>query len=113
MPYEVLDRDGFVTVEPALALTRDKFVGALRLPGDETGDCFKFTNALAELATALGVRFRYDSPHRGARRAGRQAHRRAHRAGQTLRADARRAGAGQPLGADAAARWACASRSIR
>jgi D-amino-acid dehydrogenase len=25
----------------------DKFVGALRLPGDETGDCFKFTNALA------------------------------------------------------------------
>ena len=61
VPYEVLDRDGFVKAEPALALTKEKFVGALRLPGDETGDCFKFTNRLAEMATALGVRFRYDS----------------------------------------------------
>ena len=43
VPFEVLDRDGFVKVEPALALTQEKFVGALRLPGDETGDCFKFT----------------------------------------------------------------------
>jgi D-amino-acid dehydrogenase len=59
VPYEVLDREGFVKVEPALALTKHKFVGALRLPGDETGDCFKFTNRLSELATALGVEFRY------------------------------------------------------
>jgi D-amino-acid dehydrogenase len=61
VPYEVLDREGFVKVEPALALTKEKFVGALRLPGDETGDCFKFTNRLAELATALGVSFRQDT----------------------------------------------------
>jgi hypothetical protein len=40
-------------VEPALARTQEKFVGALRLPGDETGDCFKFTNQLAEMAAAL------------------------------------------------------------
>ena len=59
VPYELLDREGFVRVEPALALTKEKFVGALRLPGDETGDCFKFTNRLAEMATALGVRFRH------------------------------------------------------
>ena len=26
----------------------DKFVGGLLLPGDETGDCFKFTQALAD-----------------------------------------------------------------
>jgi D-amino-acid dehydrogenase len=39
--------------------TQDKFVGALRLPGDETGDCFEFTNRLAELAQALGARFRF------------------------------------------------------
>ena len=26
---------------------REKFVGGLRLPGDETGDCFMFTEALA------------------------------------------------------------------
>ncbi len=61
VPYEVLDRAGFVRVEPALALTQHKFVGALRLPGDETGDCFKFTNRLAELATASGARFRHGS----------------------------------------------------
>jgi D-amino-acid dehydrogenase len=61
VPYEVLDRTGFIAVEPALALTKEKFVGALRLPGDETGDCFKFTNRLAELAKALGVVFRYDT----------------------------------------------------
>lgn len=61
VPFEVLDRAGFVKVEPALKLTQDKFVGALRLPGDETGDCFKFTNRLAEMAEALGVKFRYST----------------------------------------------------
>ena len=59
VPFEVLDRAGFVAVEPALALTQEKFVGALRLPGDETGDCFKFTNRLAEMAAELGVKFRH------------------------------------------------------
>ena len=59
VPYEVLDKPGFVKVEPALKLTQDKFVGALRLPRDETGDCFKFTNRLAEMAKALGVSFRF------------------------------------------------------
>ncbi len=61
VPFEVLDRAGFVEVEPALKLTQEKFVGALRLPGDETGDCFKFTNRLADMAQALGVTFRYDT----------------------------------------------------
>ena len=59
VPFEVLDRDGFVRAEPALARTREKFVGALRLPNDETGDCHRFTVALAGQARALGVRFRY------------------------------------------------------
>jgi D-amino-acid dehydrogenase len=57
--YKVLDRDGCVASEPALALVRDKFVGGLRLPGDETGDAFKFTQRLAKLAEGLGVSFRY------------------------------------------------------
>jgi len=65
VPFEVLDRAGFVKVEPALKLTQDKFVGALRLPGDETGDCFKFTNRLADMAMALGVKFRYDTTIEG------------------------------------------------
>jgi len=59
VPFEVLDRRGFCRVEPALAHTQEKFVGALRLPGDETGDCFLFTNRLAEMARAMGVTFRF------------------------------------------------------
>ncbi|MBK9684194.1 MAG: D-amino acid dehydrogenase [Betaproteobacteria bacterium] len=61
VPFEVLDRAGFCAVEPALQLTQEKFVGALRLPGDETGDCFKFSQRLAELAAGLGVRFRWNT----------------------------------------------------
>jgi D-amino-acid dehydrogenase len=61
VPFEVLDRAGFCAVEPALKLTQEKFVGALRLPGDETGDCFKFTHSLAEMAKALGVKFSFDT----------------------------------------------------
>ena len=65
VPFEVLDRAGFCKVEPALRHTQDKFVGALRLPGDETGDCFKFSNRLAEMAAALGVRFRWNTRIQG------------------------------------------------
>ena len=61
VPFEVLDRAGFCAVEPALKLTQEKFIGALRLPNDETGDCFKFTQRLAEMAVELGVKFRYDT----------------------------------------------------
>ena len=62
VPFEVLDRAGFCRVEPALAVTQEKFVGALRLPGDETGDCFQFTNRLARMASDIGVEFRFDTP---------------------------------------------------
>ncbi|GIZ50953.1 D-amino acid dehydrogenase [Noviherbaspirillum aridicola] len=59
VPYELLDPAGCIAVEPALAHVRGKFVGALRLPNDETGDCFKFTGNLAKLAEQAGVKFRY------------------------------------------------------
>ncbi len=59
VPFEVLDRDACIAAEPGLANARDKIAGGLRLPGDETGDCFKFTNSLAAMAAALGVTFRY------------------------------------------------------
>ena len=58
VPYSVLDPKGCEAAEPALANVRGKFVGGLQLPGDETGDCFKFTQRLAELARELGVQFR-------------------------------------------------------
>jgi D-amino-acid dehydrogenase len=59
VPYEVLDPLGCVTAEPGLAPVRDKIVGGLRLPNDETGDCFKFTNELQKCAEALGATFRF------------------------------------------------------
>jgi len=70
--YEVLDREGCIRHEPALAAVRDKFVGGLRLPGDETGDCFKFTQNLAALAVREGVTFRYGTRIDALRLAGKQ-----------------------------------------
>lgn len=70
VPFEVLDASGCVAAEPGLAHVRDKIVGGLRLPHDETGDCFKFTNALAKLAEALGVSFRYGTDILGLRTEG-------------------------------------------
>ncbi len=62
VPYEVLDRDGCASAEPALGLVKEKLVGGLRLPGDETGDCQLFTTRLVEEARKLGVEFRYNFP---------------------------------------------------
>jgi D-amino-acid dehydrogenase len=59
VPYEVMDRDGCIRVEPALAEVRHKIVGGLLTPKDETGDCFKFATALAAKAEHLGARFAY------------------------------------------------------
>ena len=59
VPFEVLDRAGCIAVEPGLAGAAERIAGGLRLPGDETGDCFKFTNRLAEMAEAAGVTFRW------------------------------------------------------
>ncbi len=57
--FQLLDRAGCIRHEPALEKVRDKFVGGLLLPGDETGDCFKFTQNLAALAVQRSVQFRY------------------------------------------------------
>lgn len=59
VPYEVLDRAGCVAAEPGLGAVQEKFVGGLRLPGDETGDCKMFTDRMAELCVKRGVKFLY------------------------------------------------------
>jgi D-amino-acid dehydrogenase len=59
VPFEVLDQDGCIAAEPALAAVREKFVGGLRLPNDETGDCQMFTERLAAHCTERGVNFRF------------------------------------------------------
>ncbi len=60
VPFEHLDPDGCARIEPALALVKDKLLGGLRLPHDETGDCQLFTTNLALEAQKLGVKFRQD-----------------------------------------------------
>jgi D-amino-acid dehydrogenase len=57
VPYELLSREQLVAAEPGLA--RNKLVGGLRLPNDETGDCQLFTTRLTAMAEELGVKFRY------------------------------------------------------
>ncbi|WP_105439325.1 D-amino acid dehydrogenase [Neorhizobium sp. T25_13] len=65
IPHEVLNRDECIRYEPALAHVREKIVGGLLTPKDETGDCFKFTNALEKKAAELGVRFSYGTTIEG------------------------------------------------
>lgn len=59
VPYRLLGRDQLASVEPGLAHARDRLVGGLHLPNDETGDCHLFTTRLGEIARALGVDFRF------------------------------------------------------
>ena len=59
VPFELLDRAGLVSAEPALGHALDRLAGGLRLPNDETGDCHLFTQALATRLQALGVQTRY------------------------------------------------------
>ncbi|WP_394261729.1 D-amino acid dehydrogenase [Moraxella boevrei] len=61
VPYEVLDKDGLVRAEPALAYASAELLGGLRLPNDETGDCNLFTKRLAEHCKTLGVDFKLNT----------------------------------------------------
>ncbi len=62
VPYQLLESSQLADAEPALAETAHKLTGGLRLPNDETGDCQLFTQRLAEMATAAGVTFRFNTP---------------------------------------------------
>ncbi|MFQ5971596.1 MAG: D-amino acid dehydrogenase [Alphaproteobacteria bacterium] len=55
---EILDPDGCVAVEPALAPIRSSLAGAVHCPTDESGDCHAFTMKLAEWCREHGVGFR-------------------------------------------------------
>jgi D-amino-acid dehydrogenase len=61
VPYELLDAEACLRAEPGLTKASDHFVGGLRLPHDETGDCHIFTEKLAERLPAMGVEQRYNS----------------------------------------------------
>ena len=51
---KVLDRDGVIALEPALASAKDKIAGGIYCPTDETGDPAKFTRALAAKVVERG-----------------------------------------------------------
>jgi D-amino-acid dehydrogenase len=57
VPYELLMPEALAKAEPGLAHAQHRLSGGLRLPGDETGDCHRFTRELARHAQALGVKF--------------------------------------------------------
>lgn len=61
VPYEVLDKDGLIQAEPALAYASATLLGGLRLPNDETGDCHLFTKNLAKHCEKLGVTFKFNA----------------------------------------------------
>ena len=58
VPFELLDAQGVVAVEPALKSASAPICGGLRLPNDETGDCHLFTRRLAQLAATQGMTLR-------------------------------------------------------
>jgi D-amino-acid dehydrogenase len=59
--HRVIDAQEVLAIEPALRTAAVKLAGGLHLPGDETGDCHKFTAALAELLHQRGVVFKFDT----------------------------------------------------
>ena len=48
-----------VAMEPTLAAVRDRLVGGIFSPDDESGDAHLFTRRLSEVGAALGVDFRF------------------------------------------------------
>ncbi|MFD1381753.1 D-amino acid dehydrogenase [Rhodanobacter aciditrophus] len=61
VPHEELTPADILKVEPGLAPVIDKFKGALRLTGDETGDCYMFCEALKAECDKLGVDFKFNT----------------------------------------------------
>jgi D-amino-acid dehydrogenase len=56
--HKLLEPDEVYSVEPGMA-RNPPILGALRLDEDGTGDCFQFTQALADLCAKQGVTFHY------------------------------------------------------
>ena len=64
---EVKGRDEVVRIEPAFAPNKDKYVGALYCPTDESGDARVWTRKLAALAAEKGTKLVYNTAVKGMR----------------------------------------------
>jgi D-amino-acid dehydrogenase len=58
--YQLLNPHECLGYEPGLGSMGNELIGGLRLPDDETGDCFRFTQALAQKCKNIGVKFIFD-----------------------------------------------------
>lgn len=58
LPQTILDKDGLIAEEPALAGSREPLVGGVLSPDDETGDAHTFSLALAKVLEDSNVTFR-------------------------------------------------------
>jgi D-amino-acid dehydrogenase len=100
VPYQLLDRDGYVRYEPALAEVRDKFVGGLRLAGRRDRRLLQVHAAARYARAGSGRAFPLRRRHRTDRvrcaRGDRNRHRRRRGESRLLPGDAR-----QLLDADA------------
>jgi len=59
LEYRCVDAAECVGIEPALADAASTLAGGIYYPGDESGDCRKFTEAIATRARSLGVSFMF------------------------------------------------------
>ncbi len=55
----VCDAEQCIAIEPALSAQRGRLAGGLYAPADESGDAFRFTQALTDLLLARGVTFHH------------------------------------------------------
>ena len=67
---KVVDREGTVAIDPALAPTKERIAGAIYCPTDESGDSAKFSRELAALCAERGARFEYRTTIKGLQVAG-------------------------------------------
>lgn len=59
--FKQVDVKSCLDIEPGLAEVKEKIVGGLHLPDDETGDCYQFCQQLTSLAENAGVQFKFDT----------------------------------------------------
>lgn len=58
---DIIQPDRVVELEPAFAARKSRIIGATYCPHDESGDAFKFTQALARICASRGAEFWFGS----------------------------------------------------
>jgi D-amino-acid dehydrogenase len=70
LELKAVDRDAIGDLEPGLSGAKDRFAGAIYAPGDESGDCLKFTQGLAAVLAGRDVEFKFGHVVRRLERSG-------------------------------------------